>query len=111
MALKVGLARCCRPSSSGQTHSRPAISPYRASDVFEVLLAQIGEFDPDLASDLIVGRQRDANAAGFCDALKPRCDVNAVSKDRQVSVSIEVFVQVGSVVVSCLDWMMVSPDR
>ena len=47
----------------------------------EVLLAQIGELNPDLASDLIVDRRRDADAAGFCDALKPRRNVNAVSKD------------------------------
>jgi hypothetical protein len=31
--------------------------------------------------DLIVGSRGDADAAGFCDALKPRGNVNAVSKD------------------------------
>jgi len=30
---------------------------------------------------LIVGRRRDADAAGFCDALKSRRDVDAISKD------------------------------
>jgi hypothetical protein len=30
---------------------------------------------------LVVGGRRDADAAGFCDALKPRRNVNAVSKD------------------------------
>ena len=57
------------------------IGPHRAVDVLEVLLAQISELDPDLASDLIVGRRRDADAAGLCDALKPRRDVDAVAKD------------------------------
>ena len=57
------------------------IGPDRTGDVFEALLAQIGELNPDLASDLIVGRRRDADAAGFCDALKPRRNINAVSKD------------------------------
>src|ERR1700751_2561088 len=41
------------------------IDPDRAGNVFEVLLAQIGELNPDLASDLVVGRRRDADAPGF----------------------------------------------
>ena len=45
------------------------------------LLAQIGELDPDLAADLIVGRRRDADATRLCDALKPRRNVDAVTKD------------------------------
>src|ERR1700721_3416622 len=53
----------------------------RKGDVFEVLLAQIVELNPDLASDLIVGKRRDGDAAWFCDALKPRRNVNAVSKN------------------------------
>ena len=57
------------------------IGPHRTGDILEVLLAQIGELNPDLASDLIVSRRRDADAAGFCDALKPRRDVNVVSED------------------------------
>src|SRR5205814_7194636 len=50
-------------------------------DGFEVLFTHNGELNSDLATDLIVSRRRDADAAGFCDALKPRCDVNAVSKN------------------------------
>ena len=57
------------------------IGPHRAVDVLEVLLAKISELDPDLASDLIVGRRRDADATRFGDALKPGRNVNAVSKD------------------------------
>jgi hypothetical protein len=45
------------------------------------LLTQIGELNPHLASDVIVGRRRDADAAGFRDALKPRRNVNAVAKN------------------------------
>ena len=76
----LGCARCslCRRARSIPDHG---IGPDRAGDVFEVLLAQIGELNPDLASDLIVGRRRDADAAGFCDALKPCRNINAVSKD------------------------------
>ena len=59
----------------------PRIGSDRKGDVFEVLVAQIGELNIDLASDLIVGGRRDADAARFCDALKPRRNVNAVSKD------------------------------
>ena len=76
--LGVVLLALCRRAKSIPDHG---IGPDRAGDVFEVLLAQIGELNPDLASDLIVGRRRDADAAGFCDALKPRRDVDAVPKD------------------------------
>src|SRR3984893_17799270 len=48
---------------------------------FEAVLAQIGELSSDFASDLIVRGEGDAVAARFCDALKPRRDVNSVSKD------------------------------
>src|ERR1700730_167389 len=48
---------------------------------FEAVLAPIGELSSDFASDLIVRGEGDADAARFCDALKPRRDVNAVSKD------------------------------
>ena len=75
--LGVALLSLCR--------ARPipdhGIGPYRTGDVLEALLAQIGELNPDLAPDMIVGRRRDADAARFCDALKPRRDIDAVSKD------------------------------
>ena len=57
------------------------ISPHWAVDVLEVLLAQIGELDPDLTTDVIVGRRRDADATGLCDAFKPRRNIDAVLKD------------------------------
>jgi hypothetical protein len=57
------------------------IGPYRAGDVFEVLLAQIGKLGSDLAADLIVGGSRDADAARFGNALKPCRNVDAVAKD------------------------------
>ncbi len=71
-------ADLCRRAKS---HLRPRHRPAPGGDVLEVLLAQIGELNPDLASDLIVGRRRDADAARFCDALKPRRNVDAVAKD------------------------------
>jgi hypothetical protein len=58
-----------------------SIGPDWAGNIFEVLLAQIGELDADLASDMIVGRRRNADAAGFCDAFKPRRNIYAVAKD------------------------------
>ncbi len=71
-------AALCRRAKPIPDHG---IGPDRAGDILEVLLAQIGELNPDLASDVIVGRRRDADATGFCDALKPRRNVNAVAKD------------------------------
>jgi len=77
-----GSAIRCRKLLSPMNECRGAvhfpddgISADRTSDVFEVLLAQIGELNPDLASDLIVSSRRDADAAGFCDALqlRPKC--------------------------------------
>ena len=52
-----------------------------AVNVLEVLLAYIDELNRHLASDIIVGRRRDADAARFCDALKPRRNVHAIPKD------------------------------
>src|SRR4029077_8755592 len=56
------------------------IGPYWTSNIFQALLAQIGELNRDLATDLIVGGKRDANAARFRDALKPRGYIHAVPK-------------------------------
>jgi hypothetical protein len=55
--------------------------PDRKRDVFQVLLAHIDELSRHLASDMIVGRRRDADAARFCDALKPCRNIYAVAKD------------------------------
>ena len=74
----VSAAALCRRAKSIPDHG---IGPDRAVDVFEVLLAQIGELNADLASDLIVGRRRDADAAGLGDALKPCRNVYAVTKN------------------------------
>src|SRR6187455_43757 len=46
----------------------------------EALLAQIDELDCGFASNVIVDRGRDANAARLRDALQPRGDVNAIYK-------------------------------
>jgi hypothetical protein len=46
-----------------------------------VLLAHIDELSPDLALDMFVGRRRDANAARFPNALKPRRNVHTIPKD------------------------------
>jgi hypothetical protein len=68
----------CRSAGPVRDHR---ISSDRKGNVLEILLAQIEELNRDLASNVIVGRRRDADAAGLCDALKPRRNVNAVSKD------------------------------
>ena len=44
-------------------------------------LAHINELGPDLASNMIVGRRRDADTPGLCDALEPGRDVDAIAKD------------------------------
>ena len=75
LALRVSLCRRARPIPDH------GIGPDRAGDVLEVLLAQIGELSPDLASDMIVGRRRDADATGLCDAFKPRRNIDAVPKN------------------------------
>ena len=57
------------------------IGPDRKRDVFEVLLAQIGELNANLAPDVIVSGRRDADAPGFCDAFKPRRNIHPIPKD------------------------------
>src|SRR6267143_2374755 len=57
------------------------VGPDRTGDVLEVLLAQIGELDLDLALDLIVSSRGDADAAGFCDALKPSRNIYTVAEN------------------------------
>jgi len=52
-----------------------------AGNVFEVLLAQIDELNGDLASDMVVGRRRDMNAAGLSDAFKSRRNIYVVAKN------------------------------
>jgi hypothetical protein len=66
------------------------VDPHGSVNVLQPLLANIGELGRDLASNLIVGRRRDADAARFGDALKPRSDVdtvpeNVVAFDQDVS--------------------------
>jgi len=46
-----------------------AISELMHRNKVILLLAEISELDPDLASDLIIGRRRDADAARFGNAL------------------------------------------
>src|SRR5258705_6914656 len=50
-------------------------------NVFQPLLAQIGELDLDLASNLIVRRRRNADTSRLSNALKPRGDVDTVPED------------------------------
>src|SRR5437899_2493993 len=63
------------------SHIYQSKGSHRMIDVLEVLLTQISELYIHLASDLIVGSSRDANAARLCNALKPRRDVDAVPED------------------------------
>ena len=81
MALKVGLVRAaalCRRATPIPDHG---IGPDRAGDVFEALLAQIGELNADLAPDMVVGRRRYADAVGLSDTLKPCRNIYVVTKD------------------------------
>jgi hypothetical protein len=57
------------------------IGAYRASDILEALLAQIGKLNRDFAENLIVRRRRDADTTRFGDALKTGCDIDAIAKN------------------------------
>src|SRR5258706_15880715 len=57
------------------------VDAHWAVDVLQPLLAQIGELDLDLASNLIVRRRRNADTSRLSNALKPRSDVDAVPED------------------------------
>jgi hypothetical protein len=57
------------------------IGTYRTGYVLESLLALIGELDCDFAADLIVGRRRDTDAAGFGYAFKAGSNVDTVPED------------------------------
>ena len=81
MARKVSSAQCRLFRSGDKSIPDHSIGPHGKRNVLEILLAQIGELDLDLAANLIVGGRRDADAAGFADALEPRCDVDAVTED------------------------------
>jgi hypothetical protein len=57
------------------------IGAYRTGYVLEGLLAKISELDLDFAANLLISRRRDADAAGFGNALQPCCDVNTVTEN------------------------------
>src|SRR5260221_13882648 len=57
------------------------VDAHWAVDVLQPLLAQFGELDLDLASNLIVRRRRDADTSRLSNALKPRSDVDTVPED------------------------------
>src|SRR5258705_12371943 len=57
------------------------VDAHWAVDVLQPLLAQIGELDLDLASNLIVRRRRDADTSRLSNALKPRGDVDTVPEN------------------------------
>jgi len=57
------------------------IGTHRTGDILEVLLAQIGELDIDFTANLIIGRRRDADAAGFRNTLQPSRDVDAITEN------------------------------
>src|SRR5258708_6091268 len=57
------------------------VDAHWAVDVLQPLLAQIGELDLDLASNLIVRRRRDADTSRLSNALKPCSDVDTVPKN------------------------------
>jgi hypothetical protein len=54
-----------RPKSRLQNY---AVGAQRASDVLQILLAHIGDGELELAPDLLVGRGREADAAGLGDS-------------------------------------------
>ena len=58
-----------------------AVNVDRSGDILQNLLAAFLDVESYLVARVIEDRLRDTYAAGFGDALKPRRDVNAVSKD------------------------------
>ena len=72
--MAAGLPDVGLPPDSGGMADIPqpllgAISELMHRNKVILLLAEISELDPDLASDLIIGRRRDADAARFGNAL------------------------------------------
>jgi hypothetical protein len=57
------------------------VGTHRTGNILEVLLAQIGELDIDFATNLIIGRRRNADAARFGDTLKPCRNIDAVAEN------------------------------
>jgi hypothetical protein len=66
------LLRLCRAAGHG-------VDPHGPRDVLQRFLAEIREFRLDAAADMLMGRSRNANAAGFGDPFQPRGDVDAVA--------------------------------
>ncbi len=80
-----GLARACgnifrnlRSRRSGYLHSPGA---HRLGNILQRLRTHIFQGDTDLAADLALGVIGDADAAGLCDSLKARGDVDAVAEN------------------------------
>jgi hypothetical protein len=65
----------------GRSVQDHGIGPHGASNILEILLAQISELDRDFAANLIVSGGRDANAAWFGNALKPGRNIDAVTEN------------------------------
>ncbi len=55
------------------------VDPHGPRDVLQRLLAAIRKFRLDAAADMLIGRSRNADAAGFGDPFEPRGDVDAVA--------------------------------
>jgi hypothetical protein len=79
-AAKAGLGSHAQRRQAGPIPDHRIGSDWEG-DVPKVLFAHINELSTDPASDLIVGARRDANAARFCNALKPRRNVHTIPKD------------------------------
>src|SRR5215472_17738629 len=58
-----------------------SIDAYRARDVFEVLLADIGKYGVDFATDLAKRVFRDADTAGLGDTFEPGGDIDPIAED------------------------------
>src|SRR6266478_3319530 len=69
------------PRQRGERCRAGAADAQRPGDVFEALLANVGELGLDFAAHLTKSVFGDADAAGFGDAFEPRRDVDAVAED------------------------------
>src|SRR6476646_364276 len=79
-----GKPRCrkrCRTSSLRLCRRTDCVSPGRAKNVLQILLAEIDEADSDPASNLVVDGRGNADAARLRDALQSRRDIDAVTED------------------------------
>jgi hypothetical protein len=73
-------SRCCRRRGR-RAQPLHAPSAHRTCDVFDLLFADVGKPNLELAAHLLLHEVRHANATGIGQLLQACCDVHAVAED------------------------------